>query len=71
MLCYAMLCAGGRWELLPGGDVGITPVGGVEDTNLEEAHVLPLTGARIEPRHAARRATSRNVATSLVASGLR
>lgn len=33
------------WRLLPDGDTGIKPVGGKEDTNLEEAHVLPLTGA--------------------------
>ena len=33
------------WELLPSGDQGIKPVGGVESTNIEEAHVLPLTGA--------------------------
>eukprot|EP00040_Diaphanoeca_grandis_P019268 m.101663 g.101663 ORF g.101663 m.101663 type:complete len:791 (+) comp27342_c0_seq1:36-2408(+) len=31
------------WELLPEGDHGIKPVGGVEDSNIEEAHVLPLT----------------------------
>jgi len=30
------------WELLPDGDVGIKPVGGIENSNLEEAHVLPL-----------------------------
>ena len=34
------------WELLPEGDVGITPPGGhrPNEPNLEEAHVLPLTG---------------------------
>ena len=27
------------------GDVGIKPVGGIENSNIEEAHILPLTAA--------------------------
>lgn len=32
------------WRLLPDGPHGIRPIAGFEDTNLEEAHVVPLTG---------------------------
>lgn len=45
------------WELLPEGDTGITPVGGHEDSNLEEAHVLPLTGAGAPGLYVAGRST--------------
>ena len=45
------------WELLPQGDVGIQPVGGHETTNLEEAHVLPLTGAGYPALYVAGRTT--------------
>ena len=38
------------WRLLPDGDVGIKPVGGIESTNIEEAHVLPLTASDKFPR---------------------
>jgi hypothetical protein len=45
------------WELLPQGGVGIQPVGGHETTNLEEAHVLPLTGAGYPGLYVAGRTT--------------
>ena len=55
------------WDLLPDGDDGIQPMVGEEQTHLEEAHVLPMTGAGAPGFYVAGRTTTGWLAASSTA----